>query len=98
MVGTTSCDQTLPSTPVDGVTIWPRVENLLEHLASHVAADLIVGRVVMIRHLKILVDNSGLFNILGFVMSYRDDLSPRVRKVICVTSMLFGASVEYGFT
>ena len=75
-----------------------RIENLLEHLASHVAAGLIAGRVVMIRHLKILVDNSGLFNILGFVMSYKDDLSPRVRKVICVTSMLFGASVEYGFT
>ena len=50
------------------------------------------------RHLEISVDNSGLFNILEFVMSYRDDLSPRVRKVICVTFMLFGASVEYGFT
>ena len=60
--------------------------------------DLIVGRVVMIRHLKILVDNSGLFNILGFVMSYRDDLSPRVRKVICVTFMLFSDSLNFGFT
>ena len=50
------------------------------------------------RHLEISVDNSGLFNILVFMMPYRDDLSPNVRKVICVTFMLFSDSLNFGFT
>ena len=46
------------------------------------------------RHLEISVGNSGLF----IIMLYRDDLSPNVRKVICVTFMLFSDSLNFGFT
>ena len=35
---------------------------------------------------------------LMFVMLYRDDLSPRIRKVMCVTFMLLSDSVKFEFT
>ena len=49
-------------------------------------------------HLKTSVDNFGLFTILMFVMPYGNDPSLRIRRIICVTFMLFSDSVKFGFT